>query len=163
MMHVIIKEKLYDEAYVTSRTVGLDDLKKMVEKYTPEVVEGITGIPKDQLDRRPPVSMLPQRQPPSSMPWASPSTSPEPTTSSPSRTWPCFAAMWAIEGGGVNPLRGQNNVQGACDMGALPNVYTGYRRVTDLAVRRDHGQGLGRGQAARQERAHGHGDDGSRA
>jgi predicted molibdopterin-dependent oxidoreductase YjgC len=40
-----------------------------------------------------------------------------------------------IEGGGVNPLRGQNNVQGACDMGALPNVYTGYRRVTDLAIR----------------------------
>ena len=40
-----------------------------------------------------------------------------------------------VEGGGVNPLRGQNNVQGACDMGGLPNVYTGYQRVTDLAVR----------------------------
>ncbi len=39
------------------------------------------------------------------------------------------------EGGGVNPLRGQNNVQGACDMGALPNVYTGYQRVTDPAIR----------------------------
>jgi predicted molibdopterin-dependent oxidoreductase YjgC len=40
-----------------------------------------------------------------------------------------------VEGGGVNPLRGQNNVQGACDMGGLPNVYTGYQRVTDAAVR----------------------------
>jgi predicted molibdopterin-dependent oxidoreductase YjgC len=40
-----------------------------------------------------------------------------------------------VEGGGVNPLRGQNNVQGACDMGGLPNVYTGYQRVTDPAVR----------------------------
>jgi anaerobic selenocysteine-containing dehydrogenase len=49
MMHVIIKEGLYDEPYVTSRTVGLDDLKKAVEKYTPEYVEGISGIPKDQL------------------------------------------------------------------------------------------------------------------
>ena len=49
MMHVIIKENLYDEDYVTSRTVGLDDLKKTVEKYTPEYVEEITGIPRDKL------------------------------------------------------------------------------------------------------------------
>ncbi|MGH7895393.1 MAG: formate dehydrogenase subunit alpha [Candidatus Binatia bacterium] len=40
-----------------------------------------------------------------------------------------------IEGGGINPLRGQNNVQGACDMGALPDVYPGYQRVEDPAVR----------------------------
>ncbi len=39
-------------------------------------------------------------------------------------------------GGGVNPLRGQNNVQGACDMGALPNVYSGYQKVTDEAARK---------------------------
>lgn len=39
------------------------------------------------------------------------------------------------ESAGVNPLRGQNNVQGACDMGALPNVFTGYQPVTDPAVR----------------------------
>jgi len=37
-------------------------------------------------------------------------------------------------GSGVNPLRGQNNVQGACDMGALPDVYPGYQKVTDTAV-----------------------------
>jgi anaerobic selenocysteine-containing dehydrogenase len=49
MMHVIIKENLYAEAYVNSRTVGLDELKKMVEKYTPGYVEEISGIPKDQL------------------------------------------------------------------------------------------------------------------
>ena len=36
-----------------------------------------------------------------------------------------------VEGGGVNPLRGQNNVQGACDMGCLPNVHTGYQKVPD--------------------------------
>ena len=40
-----------------------------------------------------------------------------------------------IRGGGVNPLRGQNNVQGACDMGALPNVFPGYQNVIDAAVR----------------------------
>ena len=37
---------------------------------------------------------------------------------------------------GVNPLRGQNNVQGACDMGGLPNVYPGYQRVDDEKVRK---------------------------
>jgi len=40
------------------------------------------------------------------------------------------------ESAGVNPLRGQNNVQGACDMGGLPNVYTGYQAVTDPAVKK---------------------------
>lgn len=39
------------------------------------------------------------------------------------------------ESTGVNPMRGQNNVQGACDMGALPNVFTGYQKVTDDAMR----------------------------
>ena len=38
-------------------------------------------------------------------------------------------------GNGVNPLRGQNNVQGACDMGALPNLFTGYQSVTDPVIR----------------------------
>ncbi len=40
-----------------------------------------------------------------------------------------------VEGGGVNPLRGQNNVQGACDMGGLPNVFSGYQPVTDANAR----------------------------
>ena len=44
---------------------------------------------------------------------------------------------------GVDPLRGQNNVQGACDMGALPNVYSGYQRVDDPAVRGKFAEGLG--------------------
>ncbi|MBU0733775.1 MAG: molybdopterin-dependent oxidoreductase, partial [Proteobacteria bacterium] len=49
MMHIIIKEKLYDEKYVKSRTIGLDALKKTVEKYTPEYVQEMTGILKEQL------------------------------------------------------------------------------------------------------------------
>ena len=40
-----------------------------------------------------------------------------------------------MEGGGVNPLRGQNNVQGACDMGGLPDVYSGYQKVADPVLR----------------------------
>ena len=48
-----------------------------------------------------------------------------------------------VECGGVNPLRGQNNVQGACDMGALPNVYPGYQKVIDLSLRDKFEKGWG--------------------
>jgi len=134
MMHVIIKEKLYDEAYVTSRTVGLDDLKKMVETYTPEVVEGITGIPKDRLIA---AARLYASAKAASILYAMGITQ-HITGTDNVKSLANLAMLCGnvgIEGGGVNPLRGQNNVQGACDMGALPNVYTGYRKVTDLAIR----------------------------
>ena len=49
-----------------------------------------------------------------------------------------------VPGGGVNPLRGQNNVQGACDLGGLPNVYPGYQAVTVEAARQKFEASLGR-------------------
>jgi formate dehydrogenase alpha subunit len=134
MMHLIIKEGLYDEAYVTARTIGLDDLKKMVEKYTPEYVEEISGIPKDQLIE---AARLYAQAPAASILYAMGIT--QHTTGTDNVKSLANLAMLCgnvgIEGGGVNPLRGQNNVQGACDMGALPNVYTGYQKVGDDAVR----------------------------
>jgi formate dehydrogenase alpha subunit len=134
MMHVIIKENLYDEDYVTSRTVGLDDLKKTVEKYTPEYVEEITGIPGDNLIE---AARLYAQAPAASILYAMGIT--QHTTGTDNVKSLANLAMLCgnvgIEGGGVNPLRGQNNVQGACDMGALPNVYTGYQPVVDLAIR----------------------------
>ena len=48
-----------------------------------------------------------------------------------------------IEGGGVNPLRGQNNVQGACDFGGLPDVYSGYQKVIDPAARQKMAEAWG--------------------
>ena len=57
-----------------------------------------------------------------------------------------------VPGGGVNPLRGQNNVQGACDMGALPDVFPGYQRVTNQAVAGAIRQCLGRARAADDQR-----------
>jgi len=134
MMHVIIKENLYDEDYVTSRTVGLDDLKKTVEKYTPEHVEEITGIPRDKLIE---AARLYAQATAASILYAMGIT--QHTTGTDNVKSLANLAMLCgnvgIEGGGVNPLRGQNNVQGACDMGALPNVYTGYQPVVDLAIR----------------------------
>jgi formate dehydrogenase major subunit len=133
-MHVIIKENLYDEDYVTSRTVGLDDLKKTVEKYPPEYVEEITGIPRDKLIE---AARLYAQAPAASILYAMGIT--QHTTGTDNvkslANLAMLCANVGIEGGGVNPLRGQNNVQGACDMGALPNVYTGYQPVVDLAIR----------------------------
>jgi len=134
MMHVIIKENLYDAEYVTARTVGLDDLKKTVEKYTPEYVEEITGIPKGQLIE---AARLYASAPAASVLYAMGIT--QHTTGTDNVKSLANLAMLCgnvgAVGGGVNPLRGQNNVQGACDMGALPNVYTGYQRVDDSGTR----------------------------
>ena len=134
MMHVMIKENLYDEAYVNSRTVGLDELKKTVEKYTPDYVEEITGIPKDQLIA---AARLYAQAPAASILYAMGITQHISGTDNVKSlaNLAMLCGNVGIEGGGVNPLRGQNNVQGACDLGALPNVYTGYQKVSDLAVR----------------------------
>ncbi len=134
MMHVIIEEGLYDEDYVRSRTVGFDDLKAMVEKFTPEYVETVTGIPADELVA---AARLYASARAASILYAMGIT--QHTTGTDNVKSLANLAMLCgnvgVRGGGVNPLRGQNNVQGACDMGGLPNVYTGYQKVADLAVR----------------------------
>lgn len=133
-MHVIIKEGLYDEQYVKARTVGLEDVKKVVEKYTPTYVESITGIPKEDLVE---AARLYASAKAASIIYCMGIT--QHTCGTDNVKSLANLAMLCgnvgIRGGGVNPLRGQNNVQGACDMGALPNVYTGYQRVEDLAAR----------------------------
>ncbi len=134
MMHVIIKENLYDEKYVTERTVGLDELKATVEKYTPEYVESLTGIPKDQLVE---AARLFAGAKAASILYAMGITQ-HITGTDNVKSLANLAMLCGnvgVEGGGVNPLRGQNNVQGACDMGGLPNVYTGYQPVTDKGAR----------------------------
>ena len=134
MMHVIIKEELYDEEYVKSRTVGLDELKKAVENYTPEYVEEISGIPKEQLIE---AARLYANAPAASILYAMGITQHITGTDNVKSlaNLSMLCGNVGIPGGGVNPLRGQNNVQGACDMGGLPNVYTGYQQTGDLAVR----------------------------
>ena len=134
MMHVIIKENLYDEKYVAERTVGLDELKATVEKYTPEYVEGITGIPKEQLIE---AARTFANAKAASILYAMGITQ-HITGTDNVKSLANLAMLCGnvgVEGGGVNPLRGQNNVQGACDMGGLPNVYTGYQPVTDKNAR----------------------------
>ena len=142
MMHVIVKEKLFDEAYVQSRTVGLDELKNILERYSPESMEEITGIPRDQIVE---AARLYAAAPAASILYAMGIT--QHTTGTDNVKSLANLAMLCgnvgVRGGGVNPLRGQNNVQGACDMGALPNVYTGYQKVDDVAARIRMGEAWG--------------------
>ncbi len=135
LMHVIIKENLHDPAFIESRTTGFEELAAMVEKFTPEYVEKISGIPAQQIVE-------------AARTYAGAKTGSilycmgitQHTTGTDNVKSLANLAMLCgnlgIEGGGVNPLRGQNNVQGACDMGGLPNVYTGYQKVTDEAARK---------------------------
>jgi formate dehydrogenase alpha subunit len=134
LMHVIIKEELYDKDFVTNRTEGFDELKSIVEKFTPDFVENITGIPAQSLID---VAGLYASAKTGSILYCMGIT--QHTTGTDNVKSVANLAMLCgnigIEGGGVNPLRGQNNVQGACDMGGLPNVFSGYQVVTDPGLR----------------------------
>jgi formate dehydrogenase major subunit len=134
MLHVILQEKLYDESFVTSRTVGLEEVKKTVEKYTPSFVEGITGIPRDRLVE---AARLYAGASAASILYAMGITQHISGTDNVKSlaNLAMLCGHVGVEGGGINPLRGQNNVQGACDMGGLPNVYTGYQSVSNPAIR----------------------------
>jgi len=134
MMHVIIREDLYDRAYVEQRTQGFEALKKTVEKYTPEYVATITGIPAEDLIKA--ARMYASARPASiffAMGITQHTTGTDNVKSIANLSMLCGNV--GVPGGGVNPLRGQNNVQGACDLGALPNVYSGYQQVGNPEVR----------------------------
>ncbi len=130
LMHVIIKEGLYDQSFVENRTEGFEEVKAMVEKFTPEHVSTITGIPvKDIID----TARLYAGAKAASLLYCMGITQ-HVTGTDNVKTLANLAMLCGnlgIRGGGVNPLRGQNNVQGACDMGGLPNVFSGYQPVTD--------------------------------
>jgi formate dehydrogenase major subunit len=135
LMHVIIKEGLHDKEFVQNRTEGFDELQKTVEKFTPDTVEKITGIPARELIEAARLYAKAER---GCILYCMGIT--QHTTGTDNVKSLANLAMLCgnlgIEGGGVNPLRGQNNVQGACDMGGLPDVYSGYQRVNDSDARR---------------------------
>ncbi len=130
MMHVIIKEDLYNKEFVNARTEGFEQLKDMVKKFTPEYVEKITGIPAQKLAE---AARTYAKAKSASIVYCMGITQHISGTDNVKSlaNLSMLCGNLGIEGGGVNPLRGQNNVQGACDMGGLPNVFTGYQPVTN--------------------------------
>jgi formate dehydrogenase alpha subunit len=129
LMNVIIHEGLEDKEFISTRTEAYEEMKAVVEKYSPERVEEISSIPADRLRE---AARLYAKNKPASIVYAMGIT--QHTTGVDNVKSIANLAMLTgnlgIPGAGVNPLRGQNNVQGACDMGGLPNVYPGYQVVT---------------------------------
>lgn len=134
MIHVILKEGLEDRSYIEQRTEGFEALKQVVESYTPQRVEGITGIPAEDLQK---AARMYATAPAASILYAMGIT--QHTRGTDNVKALANLAMCCgnvgIPNAGVNPLRGQNNVQGACDMGGLPNVFSGYQSVAEAQVR----------------------------
>ena len=130
MAHAIIAQGLADKEFVENRTEGFEEFAAMVADYTPEKVAEICGIDADDLvqaatmyakaDRAPIIYCLGV---------AEHSTGTEGVMSMSNMAMVC--GKFGKPGCGVNPLRGQNNVQGACDMGAGPADFTGYQKVAN--------------------------------
>jgi formate dehydrogenase alpha subunit len=136
MMHTIIKEGLENKEFVKNFTEDFEELKKVVTKdeYAPENTEKITGIPAEPLKA---AARAYAQSKKSSIVYSMGIT--QHTTGVDNVKSLANLSMLTGNIGrastGVNPLRGQNNVQGACDVGALVNVYCGYQKVTDAAAK----------------------------
>ncbi len=135
MCHVIIKEKLYDAEYVRTRTEGYEALEKHVEMYTPEYAAEICGLDVEDI-------VATAREYAAASPRAAICYTVGITEHScGSHNVQALANLGMLCGNfgkpsaGVNPLRGQNNVQGASDMGALPTDLPGYQKVEKPEVR----------------------------
>ncbi|MCO6449728.1 MAG: molybdopterin-dependent oxidoreductase [Caldilineales bacterium] len=134
IMHVILREGWQDDEFIADRTEGFEAFKETVAKYTPEVASEITGVPAEKIELA--ARMMAENRP-SSLIYAMGITQ---HTVGVANVMSCanlqmLLGNMGVPGGGVNPLRGQNNVQGACDLGGLPNVFPGYQRVTDPEAR----------------------------
>jgi len=130
MIKVIIEEGIHDEAFVKTRTEAFEDLKKTVAEYDLAKVESITGIPGDELADAARVYAKSKK---AMVAYAMGVTQ----HSNGTNLVKALANLSMVTGhlgkeaNGLNPLRGQCNVQGACDAGGLPNLFPGYQRVDD--------------------------------
>jgi len=136
IMQIILKNGWEDREYVSNRCENFDAFKEeiMKDKYSPENVEKLSGIPAETLKEI--AEMFAKAKTGSvfySMGITQHTTGTDNVKSVANLQMLC--GNLGIPGGGVNPLRGQCNVQGACDMGGLPNVYPGYQKVTDPKVK----------------------------
>jgi len=130
MMHVIIKEKLHDKAFIREKTEDFEEMKAVVKEYTPEKVEEITGVNQNKIIE---MARLYASVDKASIFYAMGITQHVSGTANvlSIANLAMLTGNVGRESTGVNPLRGQNNVQGACDLGGLPNVYPGYQKVVD--------------------------------
>ncbi len=142
IMNVILEEGLADQDFIAGRTEGYEDLPEVLAAYTPELVEEIAGVPADKLREAARIFGAADKGAIFySMGITQHSHGTEHVLALSNLA--LLTGNLGRRGTGVNPLRGQNNVQGACDMGALPNVYTGYQAVGDPAAQKRFSEAWG--------------------
>jgi formate dehydrogenase major subunit len=134
MAHVIISEGLVDEAFVAARTTGFEELRDFVQRYTPQRAEALCGVPAAEIVA---AARAYATAPRAAIVYTLGITE----HSCGVHNVQTLANLALLTGNlglasaGINPLRGQNNVQGAGDMGCLPSSYPGYQKVGDPAAR----------------------------
>ena len=140
MANVILAEGLQNKDFIETRTEEFEAFKKSVAEWTPERAQRVTGVPSDLIAE---AARLYAMANAAAIFWAMGIT--QHTTGTDNVKSLANLAMLCGQvgrpGTGLNPLRGQNNVQGACDMGGLPNVFPGYQQVTDEGIRRKFAAG----------------------
>ncbi len=135
MMHVIMKEDLADKDFIATMTEGFDEeFKKNLQEYTPEAAEKVTGVPKETIIK---AARMYAEADKAGIYYTMGITQHSHGTDNvfSVANLALMTGNLGKEGGGVNPLRGQNNVQGSTDMGCIPNNYPGYQQVSLPAVR----------------------------
>jgi formate dehydrogenase alpha subunit len=134
MMRVIVDEGLLDSAFIKDRCENFDAFKESLKDFDLDFVEQVTNVPRDKIVE---AARIFATNSPATILYSMGITQHSHGTDNVVAT--ANLAMLTGNMGkpstGVNPLRGQNNVQGACDLGALPNVYPGYQAVSDPAIR----------------------------
>ncbi len=135
ILNVIIQENLIDEEFIRSRTEDFEKVKATVEKYTPEYVSRVTKVDKEDIIKAAKIYGSAQN---AAIVYAMGITQHVSGTHNVISLANLAMATGNLgrPGTGVNPLRGQGNVQGAGDMGTLPNLYPGYQSVTDSMARK---------------------------
>lgn len=130
MIKVIIDNDLQDDEFIKNRTKGFDELKETVQKYDLETVSEITHISPETIEE---LAIEYASADKAAIVYSLGITEHSHGADNVMSTANLAMLTGNIgrQGTGVNPLRGQNNVQGACDMGALPSDYVGYRKVAD--------------------------------
>lgn len=143
MAHVIVKEGLYDPEFIASRTEGFEEYLESLEELTPEWAEQVSGVPAESICQAARIYAKAGR---AAIYWGmgiSQSTHGTDNTLS-LVNLALMCGHVGKSGTGLNPLRGQNNVQGCSDSGGLPNVFTAYQRVDNPTIRSRFEQYWGR-------------------
>ena len=135
MMHVIVEEGLVAKSFVADRTSGFEDIRKNVAGYSPEAMAPVCGVDAATIRE---VARMYAKSRGSMILWGMGISQHVHGTDNAR----CLIALSMMTGQvgrpgtGLHPLRGQNNVQGASDVGLIPMMYPDYQRVGDDAVRR---------------------------